>query len=110
MKKSTKEKVHIENKPKKGKVLVKPIGAVETPSQIETELAERMEFWQEAIETLKSESFPNIEVAVDRVVELASKKMGAIAASKDTKEFMKDTIMDNEEILDVLTAQLKVTN
>ena len=93
-------------KVKSKQIKVSAVGIVETSSQLQTEQAERLSFWKDAINTIKNETFLNIEQAVDRVIDITATKMPSIASNKSSQEFIKEILMDNEELLETLKSNL----
>lgn len=103
---STKRKEQIEKK--SSRPIVGAVGVVQTPGELEQEIAETTQFWQDAVTQLRGESFQSIEEAVERVVELASQKVGSIADGESTKAFMREALLGSEEVLETLKETLSI--
>ncbi len=87
--------------------VVGSVGVVETPNQLNDEQAEKQDFWQDSIQSLKDEIFLDIDEAVDRVVELTSEKIGVLPGEAETKAFMKESLLTNDEVIEILRSSLQ---
>ena len=87
--------------------VVGSVGVVETASQLDDELAEKQDFWKDSIQSLKDEVFLDIDAAIERVVELTSEKIGVLPGEADTKAFMKESLLTNDEVIEILRSSLQ---
>jgi hypothetical protein len=63
-------------------------------------------FWKESVQLLASKAYPNIEAAVDALVDEVGKKMGK--PQDGQAEFLRTLFLNDPSLLEALRRQLKI--
>ncbi|MCI5065289.1 hypothetical protein MRY87_06160 [bacterium] len=84
------------------------VGVPETPTGFQHRMAETTAYWLDAVTQLRGESFPDIESAIDRIVEIVVEKMKSLDGGSEMKAFMKESLWDSPEVVEVLVETLDI--
>ncbi|MCB0328771.1 MAG: hypothetical protein KDD70_03885 [Bdellovibrionales bacterium] len=113
MKDSTKKNEEEQQKAKPGSTVragssAKVAERAFTPQQIQDEIDETAIYWKNAVLMLQGEEFDSLNDAVDRVVELASERLGELANDENTQAFMRSALLQSEEVVNILQTNLNI--